>query len=78
VAIGIIFGATRIIFYSLTSAYVFQIPLRHRIWRKRVSPSRNVGTSEGEEQKLIYFRFQIDVLNKFYHFIEIALLHGIS
>jgi hypothetical protein len=27
VAIGIIFGATRIIFkYSLTSAYVFQIP----------------------------------------------------
>jgi hypothetical protein len=36
VAIGIIFGATRIFSYSLTSAYVFPDPLR-RIWRKRVS-----------------------------------------
>jgi hypothetical protein len=45
VAIGIIFGATRIIFkYSLTSAYVFQIPLRHR--GEGVSTLPNVRTSK--------------------------------
>jgi hypothetical protein len=40
---------------------------------KRVSPLPNVRTSR-REQKLVYFRFQIDVLNiEFYFsFLEIA------
>jgi hypothetical protein len=82
VAIGIIFGATRIIFkYSLTSAYVFQIPLRHRIWRKRF-PLPNVRTSRrrGAEtgfilgSKLMFLN--IEFYFSFYR--NSALLHGIS
>jgi hypothetical protein len=72
VAIGIIFCATRIIFkYSLTSAYVFQIP--HRYGERGFPPSET-SDFEGEGRNWIYFRFQIDVFNiEFYfHFIEIA------
>jgi hypothetical protein len=56
VAIGIIFGATRIIFkYSLTSAYVFQIPLRHHMEKEGFHPSETSGLPKEREQKLNLF-----------------------
>jgi hypothetical protein len=60
VAIGIIFGATRIIFkYSLTSIR-FPDPAEASYMEKEGFPFRNVRTSEGGSRNWIYFRFQID------------------
>jgi hypothetical protein len=81
VAIGIIFGATRIIFkYSLTSA-CFPDPAEASYMEKEVSSLPETSGFPKERQKLIYFRFQIDVLNIEFYFSfyrNSALLHGIS